>query len=298
MEVLEAEELSHCLLGIARLNAAKSLGGDLQGGRSKGIGGADDRWQSIGSGFGDRSLGFFLPGLLHSEDSPLLLLPLGAVLTLGALVLLGENLLNADNGDGLGWSNDVGVSSSSPGTRSINNDVGLLRASSALDGSGASGVSGRSPGKWGFEGDHAAVSELLDGAHDSVALAKGADVEFLEIFELEIDQDAAGDVVDEELLNHGRLKAGLGHPVSDLAGCPVANLRCIEFGNGVVESVDGLCGSLGFGNGRHVEKDIIFRVGEDVGSAAEEVRALRTYDRCVIKMKLEAVEATSVRRRR
>ncbi len=36
-----------------------------------------------------------------------------------------------------------------------------------------------------------------------MALAEGADVEFLKILELKINQDAAGDVVDEELLDHG-----------------------------------------------------------------------------------------------
>ncbi len=70
----------------------------------------------------------------------MLLLPLGTILALGALVLLGKNLLNADNGDRLCRSDDISVASSSAGARSINHDLGLLRAGSSLHGSGASGV--------------------------------------------------------------------------------------------------------------------------------------------------------------
>lgn len=122
LDVLEVKELLDVVLGVARGEGGELLrvevreGGDLAGAEE--VGGGDDG--GLGFGEGAHGLGcegvawvagdedhaaVWADGVTHLEllDEALLLLIARAVLALGALVRLGHELLDADDGDGLEW---------------------------------------------------------------------------------------------------------------------------------------------------------------------------------------------------
>ncbi|KAH9825823.1 hypothetical protein Tdes44962_MAKER10149 [Teratosphaeria destructans] len=164
---------------------------------------------------------------------PLLLPPLRASLPLGTLVRLGEQLFDGDDRDRLRGRDDVEVSwhlAPSP-----------LLPGRPIDGSGVTpdggpagvpALAGRAAGGRGarptdvLEGGGLRARppllalEIADGVPHLVAFAERLDVELLELVKVEIEEDSAVDIMDDETFDDGVVDAARVRPIHDLLGRP------------------------------------------------------------------------------
>lgn len=131
---------------------------------------------------------------------------------------------------------------------------------------------------------------MLDGAHDPMSLAEGADVEFLEVFKLKVKQHTTGDVVEEELVDDTGIKASLRHPVSNLKRRPASNLRLVEFGNCSVKCCHGSARVPLL----YFHRYIFELVCEAVWGAREEMWSLGSLDWLAVEVKLEAAKTSGL----
>src|SRR5947209_11245051 len=79
---------------------------------------------------------------------------------------------------------------------------------------------------------------MLYRAHNAMSFSKRRDIKLLQVLELEIKKNDAGDVMGQEFLDDATFEASILHPFGDLTGRPATYLTFVKLCNCAIEGAE------------------------------------------------------------
>src|SRR5271154_5614252 len=79
---------------------------------------------------------------------------------------------------------------------------------------------------------------MLYRAHNAISFPERGDIKLLQVLELKIKKNDAGDIMGQEFLDDATFEASVFHPVGDLTGGPAPHLTLVKLCDCSVEGAE------------------------------------------------------------